>query len=510
MRKFLALVLGVLFVLSFAASAFAIHAEIPSETQAVVAAKDIQITLSGEIRTRGWYTKNIGEISETTNSYGLLNVAGVVENIVGSTTILVDDDGIPGPSIDDTVITSTDVADAIAEGIGDVYVLNSTTRTATKLPKESKSAAWYDERIRLAVDAKVSPNVEGFVMLESNFGQSDVYTWGNFNSKPTDMNILESWILYSGSGLFGFPSGVKIGHMPLTLGNKEFFDHTKFGDDAIVFFMDPIKPMHIALLTIKLAGDGSNSVVPAFDNLDASGSKYNNTDDLDGYVALMTYKINDSNTVGVNYTFLNQSDLGFSHQNLGIHANGNIGAFGYTAAGDIQFGKIFKGTDAEAKFKGYAVQGGLNFNINPVNLRVSGAYGSGSEADDDDVKEFITYLGADQHYTLVYEYQVTSTAGRLYSGLANTTYGNLGIDFNATKELALSVDGYYLRATKTDNGISKTAGWEVDGKLKYALAKNLTYQVDAGYFKSGDFYEDTYGIDSKGVTVLRHSLTLSF
>ena len=60
MKKYLALVLGVLFVLSFAASAFAIHAEIPSETQAVVSAQDIQIKLSGEIRVRGYYLGNLG------------------------------------------------------------------------------------------------------------------------------------------------------------------------------------------------------------------------------------------------------------------------------------------------------------------------------------------------------------------------------------------------------------------------------------------------------------------
>ena len=59
LKKYLALILGVLFVLSFAASAFAIHAEIPSETQAVVATGSTQITLGGEIRTRGWWQDNI-------------------------------------------------------------------------------------------------------------------------------------------------------------------------------------------------------------------------------------------------------------------------------------------------------------------------------------------------------------------------------------------------------------------------------------------------------------------
>ena len=67
----------------------------------------------------------------------------------------------------------------------------------------------------------------------------------------------------------------------------------------------------------------------------------------------------------------------------------------------------------------------------------------------------------------------------------------------------------YLRATKTESGVSKNIGWEVDAKMKYALAKNLTYQVDAGYLDAGNFYKDTYG-EKKGATVLRHAITLSF
>ena len=47
MKKFLAIILGTIFVLSFAATAFAIHAEIPSETQAVVAKGTTQITIDG-------------------------------------------------------------------------------------------------------------------------------------------------------------------------------------------------------------------------------------------------------------------------------------------------------------------------------------------------------------------------------------------------------------------------------------------------------------------------------
>ena len=436
MKKYLALILGVLFVLSFAASAFAIHAEIPSETTATVAKGATQITLGGELRVRGWYQNNI--------------VSG--------------------------------------------------------LPADSNSQAWYDQRVRLSLDATVAPGVEGFVQLESSNGingsaTADNYVWGsqdplgaagtNGGNKTSDLKVLQAWILYSGSGLLGFNSGLKIGHMPLALGHMEFFDHTKFGDDAIVFFMDPTKQLHVGLLTIKFM----------------EGATSDNTDDLDGYVGLMTYKVNDTASLGVNYTYLNNSDGDFSHQNLGIHGKASFAGVGLKGAADLQFGE-----SGSTDFGGYAVMLGADFKLNPVTLRANFAMGSGDDdATDNDNDAFITYLGADQHYTLVYEYRVIPAGGATATGLNNTTYYNLGVDYAASKDLSMSLDGYILRATEEiADGADKDAGWEVDAKIKYALAKNLSYQFDAGYFDAGDMYEDGYGIDAKSVTVLRHTLTLSF
>ncbi len=437
MKKLLAILLGALFVFSFAASAFAIHAEIPSETQAVIAKGATQITIDGELRTRGWYEKN---------------------------------DIVSGKSV----------------GTG--------------------SRAWYDERIRLSVDAKVSPNVQGYVQLESGSARSDVYTWGNFNSHPaTSINYLQAWILYKGTGLFGFNSGLKIGHMPLALGERQFFDHTRFGDDAIVFFMDPTKEMHIGLLTVKFAGDGNPTPAIPLGGIPAGaldGSKSKNTDDLDGYVGLMTYKLDAKNTIGINYTYLNLSAERFSHQDLGLHASGNISGLGYKSELDIQFGKF-----GDAKFRGWAFLLGLDYKMDPATLRASFAYGSGDDGKDaSKIKTFVPYVSDVQNYTLVYEYQAATTAGAKGTGLANTTYYNLGLDYKVSPEIKASVDGYIIRASKTADGVSKDAGWELDGKVAYAVAKNLTYQVDAGYFKTGKFY----GEEKKGITVLRHMLTLSF
>ncbi|MGC2064584.1 MAG: alginate export family protein [Thermodesulfovibrionales bacterium] len=441
MKKFLAIILGALFVMSFAASAFAIHAEIPSETQAIVAAGSTQITLGGEIRTRGWYQKNI--------------VAGA--------------------------------------------------------PTASPSGAWYDERVRLSIDAKVSPEVQGYVQLESGAAsgsgataltanQQDLVTWGNFNSKLGGMNILQAWILYKNTSLFGFGSGLKIGHMPLALGEKQFFDHTKFGDDAIVFFIDPTKELHAGLLTIKFA----------------EGATTNNHDDIDGYVGLFTYKLDPKNTIGANYTYLNGNlgvgaGPGLKMSDVGLHANGNVSGLGYKAEVDFQFGDISE----SVKAKGYGAMVGLSYTVDPATIRASAALGSGNKADSTDMKEFVTFLDngvrsgliGDPHYTLVYEYRVNATSGRRYSGLANTTYLNIGADFTPVKDLKTSLDAFFLRATESTGSAhgSKNAGWEVDGKVVYNMAKNLVYQVDAGYFKAGNFYED-----KKGATVLRHQITLNF
>jgi hypothetical protein len=417
LKKLFAILLGVMFIMSFAASAFAIHAEIPSETQAVVAAGSIQLTLSGELRTRGWYRKNI---------------------------------------------------------------------TSDALPLETGSAAWYDERVRLAVDAKVAPGIEGLVQLESGNDSTDNYTtWGHFDQKMDPLSVLQAWI-----------------------------DHTKFGDDAIIFFMLPTKELEIDLLAIKFAGDGNPFTIPAgyynFNSgfsIDASGSRLANTDDLDGYVGIITYKLDDKNTLGANYTYLNQSQLGFSHQNLGLSASGAIGAVGFKAAVDMQFGKV---EAVSQKFRGYAFMAGVNLGMEPANLRASLGYGTGDDdASDGKDKQFETYLGADQHYTLIYDYQVVTAAGRTNAGLSNTTYYNLGIDYGVMKDMTGSLDGYILRATKENPSLgsfSKSAGWEVDAKVAYQLAKNLTYQIDAGYFKAGKLY----GEHKESVTLLRHMLTLSF
>lgn len=437
-------------VLSFAGAAFAIHAEIPAETQAIVAKGSTQITLGGEIFVRGWYFDNLGKPFAAAFSGN---------------------------------------------------------------PQDSNSKAFWEQRVRLNVDAAVAPGVSGKITMETGAADATTtptYSWGRLNQKPNGLTtLLEAWIQYTGTGLFGFNSGLKIGHMPLKLAEGIFFDNTLYGDDAVVFFMDPTKDIHIGLITVKASESG------------VMGSKTGNnqnTNDLDAYVGLMTYKIAPTHTLGMHYTYINESDATLKFQNLGLHANGKAGNFGYKAEVDFQFGSIFDGS-SKYDFDGLGVMLAGNYKMNALNLRGMFAYGSGDKSGSSDNEAFQTLLGSEQKFAFVYEYRAATAANgqtlsgnnnKAGSGIANTTVYNLGLDYQATKAIGTKFDVYLLRANKVASGVSKNIGTELDASVRYQVAKNLSYTVNLGHLITGDFYHDAFGVSKKSATVINNILALSF
>ena len=453
MKKYLVIVLGVLFILSFTASAFAIHLE----GEPVVAQEKggAQIILGGKILERGW------------------------------------------------------------------YFLNTDQAGGSYLPVDTQSQAFYSTNANLTFDARVSDNVRGFMELETSSGgtgnaQSGLYFWGTAygtntsaqDTKPAaDLFFRQLWIQYTGSGLLGAPSGIKVGHMFITLGEKQFINNERFGDDAILLWVDPTKELHLVLGTAKLM----------------EGNRYAHADDIDGYVLIATYMLDKDNTIGANYTLVHSDGIGdyTNLDNIGVHANGKVSGLAYAAEVDFQFGKISGA--AEQKFRGYGILAKLGYMIDPVNIRASFAYGSGDDnATDNKDDEFQTLVGNDMdstarfvHYTQIYERSIRTTAqdqlltGNIRTtGIANTTYYNLGLDLNPVKEVSLSLDGFIIRATESLD--SKSAGTELDFRGTYQIAKNLSYFVEAGAFWPGKYYSETFGIDKKTVTQAVHGLLLTF
>ncbi len=403
MKKTFALLVSALFVFGMVGSAFAIHAEIPAETQAAVVKGSTQITLSGQIRLR----------ARSNNNFDF------------------DDDN-------------------------------------------SDQANWYMTRLRLGSHIKVSDMAEAMIQLEHESGSGgENITWGSNNSHLGEgVGILQGWVLIKGDIAAG--AGLKAGHMPLALGYKTFFDHTLYGDDAIVVFVNPNGQTHIAGLTVK------------FDE----GSVGDNTDDLDGYVLLGTFKVNDNLNVGANWTYLTSTDLrdaagdSLSLHNVEVHADGKFGMVAFKASADFQFGDagaLGDGGDAE----GYAVYGQAAADLGGAKVRVTAAYGTGEEGDAD-TQAFLNFPSATMYTTFVDDYRMGG-AGGSGRGITNNLYVGIGADANVTDKLSVKGDLWYI-ALAEDNPATNddTVGWEIDAKATYKVTRNVQAWIHGGYLVADD------------------------
>jgi hypothetical protein len=467
--------------MSFTAIAYAIHLPDQPAGESIVVSKDSEITLGGRLLMRGWYFSDISSLS---------------------------------------------------------------------LPEDTGSEATYSTNAYLYVDAKITDNLKAFMELETSGGgstQSGLYFWGSTDSKPNaDLFFRQAWIQYTGSGLLGVPSGLKVGHQLLTLGEKQFYNMERFGTDAIVLFVQPMPELHLYALTAK----------------QWEGNTADSGDDIDAYVIGGNYKLDKDNTLGLFVVYAETDDLKSTPLespnvdtlglwDAGLHANGKLfGALTYAAELDWQFGDGDLVTGESIDAKGWGIMAKLGYAIpdTPLTIRASGAMGSGEDSKTDDEWGEFQYIGPQDgqskyarfvHYTQIYERSVaTASFNQLIAGqadpnaisvttnrntgIANTTYLNLGADFMPMKDLSLSLDGFWLMATETgaweeeweavdgrdvDDGI----GWEIDFKGSYKITKNLTYFVEAAYFDAGDFYKDAYNIsDPEAVTQIVHGLNLTF
>ncbi len=494
MKKYAGILAVLVLLLGLAALSYAAPAEIPSDTTAAIAKGKTQITLGGEIRMRGMYGRNLDVIDD--KYYGREYDTGWKN-----------EDGIP---------------------------------KTRNYKDKSRNRSYYDYRVRLNMEAKISPNTTGYVELESSNeefgsdkpnssentkwgsgtqGPKGAYKYGNWHDESS-VFIRQAWIQHQGSGLLGVPLGVKVGKQLIKLGNGLFFDHTYFGDDAILAFVQPLKELTIAAYTIK------------FDE-----NNINLNDDATAYGLLASYAGNGWG-ISADATYVdhqNNRDLGGKPDyysvpdihlwNFGLRGNyDNIAGTGLGIRADVEFqtGKIELPGSSDSDLKGWAVLGGLDYKFKSIPLTITAEYarGSGDESNDNDHKAFITALGPEQHYTFVYEYLAPSACnfngmnGETGTGLCNTQYVKLGAAADITKDLKAEVYGYWLKAVEdvSINGGKKDddLGWEVDAKVTYKLDKGLIYWVEGGYFWPGDAYDMNGGKSADDAWAVRHGIQLKF
>ena len=289
-----------------------------------------------------------------------------------------------------------------------------------------QSTNFFDERVMVNVDAKVTQGLEGFVEFDT-----DNYNWGQQNGNiPTYLNheagavigtqqtanwdainVRQAWI---NAMVPGIPVGVKIGHQPLALGHGIWLDTSRYGSDAILAYAKPMPALLVAGAYVQMSQNPNNLNSGALDRISTNIS--GSTDALDlalntdkvhsgahAYAALANYTWMPNNTVGVNFTYVrDHSSLdnafvtsppsgGTGHRiwatNVGIPVDGTIGMVTYKGEFDWLYTNtknIFGATGTESYTEsGFAAMLGANANVMKMaNVGIEAAYGTGNSAQD--------------------------------------------------------------------------------------------------------------------------------
>jgi len=371
-----------------------------------------------------------------------------------------------------------------------------------------KRTADTQERVQLDVNVKSGDAVKAKVAIWKDFD-----TWGRLESNqanlpnlsytgdPGFLSLREAWVSVN---LPGIPVNVTGGHQLLMLGQGYFFRSMHFGSDAWV----------VANVT------GPNTA--AFVNVKASeGLSGKANDDIDAYVLLDVFKLNENMVIGVDLTNVRIRSgvtttapapyntvvkvdglplgalAGTDLLNLGVNFTGKTGPVNLKAEVDMQSGKIDKATGTDPKFKGMQAVVLGNVPVNPVTINFMVGYGTGNKltSTSPDIKAYIPIIDVDPHYTFLYEYKLATACGAKNTGLCNTTVASAGAMFAATKNLKVGADLYYLKATEKIANATATheqstdLGIELDAKVQWQLYDNLSWNWDLGYFKPGKAYK---------------------
>lgn len=396
-----------------------------------------------------------------------------------------------------------DTSSVVASGTTSV-VIDGSTRTRLEVNSNLKdfdsdandSQAKGNGRIRLGISAIVADNASAYIQLEGGTGwgragnTGGTYLEGN-SQQPAPL-VLQAFINYNAG-----PVGVKIGHMVLVLGNALFFDHTDFGDDAIVISADPSDAVHVAVLTAKFTENSSTS-----------------PDDTDVYVGLVNLKL-DAVTVSADVTYLDDQDAapdGLHLINMGARAKANVGPV--TVNGDIELQTGTVGAaGGDIDFAGYAATGGVSANLGAVT--VSGFLGIGSGDDDpndDEIGNFQNTIngGADYFGLFLYGPRIGNpNAPGGNQGISNLTIASGKVSANITDTVSVWGQIAYLAATEENAAGNDGIGIEVDGKVTIKLARNLKAWVRGGYLAVDD--DNIWGIaDPDGAYAVRAGWQLGF
>jgi hypothetical protein len=308
--------------------------------------------------------------------------------------------------------------------------------------------------------------------LDENAKTDTITRSTNTFSEPSvsAFGFREAWVSFD---LPGIPVNVTAGHQLLQIANGWFFVSKHFGSDAWV----------ISNVT------GNNTAI--FVDVKAAEGKGNRSDDVDAYVIMDVYKLNETSTVGANLTNVRMGTSDNALQNIGLFYNGKLGPVDLKAQLDFQMGEDKTNPNAKSKYKGNEIVITGNVPVDPVTINFALARGSGPKENETDTNQYVNLLDIDPHYTFLYEYKIPDICGDLHQGFCNTTAISVGAMFAASKTLGIGLDLWFLQSTEkvadkvAGSGTTNEIGTEIDAKVNWKLYDNLTWNWVLGYFDPG-------------------------
>jgi len=215
-----------------------------------------------------------------------------------------------------------------------------------------------------------------------------------------------------------------------------------------------------------------------------------------------------------NFSQENNASQESQQWNIGGQWAGRFGPVGINAEYDHQFGKILANDDTpgaiDIDFKGFAAFLKADWYITNLDrLALTAGYGSGDDpttpeyegffAPDNDmgIKEETAQESIDRGYFSVYEALSPGAGvpGRLKDnlgsgGLENTIFANLGLDLGFQANHRYYVSWGYIRAAEPNPETDDAEiGWEMDARVDYLFANNVTFSVYGGHlFMTGEYF----------------------
>jgi hypothetical protein len=287
----------------------------------------------------------------------------------------------------------------------------------------------------------------------------------------------------------------------------------KFANGGVTatFAYNKLNSQFYKLETGSILGAGVAELIPApvRGALATAGYTVADIGDIDGYYwAVNPAVVYNFGPLGVHVEALYASGKGEWNNPTGTP----------TSWTDPTTGKTYDVKD-EVDLMAWAFYADVTYKFGPGLAGIQYAYVSGDESGYDYDVDGIQSIGADfTPFLIVYD-RGTSFKGTLPNGVgmdisdsANHWMVGGWVDYSLTEDLMLHAAlGYFAVNEIPSKNWDKHVGTEFDIGLKYNIMSNLTYQIDAGYFWTGDYYKMGVSTNDVGnAYCIKNTLQISF